>query len=333
MTVRGSAGSDGWLAGLVELPPDELRADDLRHFAVFAGPAPAVTIDASAGAFARAAVEALADGERVRLGGAISVTGAEGVARRPALVFAPSDPVRAGAANRALAAAGIPWRFGDAVRDETSVRGGTLEGTVVRLRYPLIPTDGAAVDTLATAGGSPWAVAGERYVLVASPMDPVATALPLTAHFLPWLEDVITRHLLADGGLVLRATPMERVLLPAGVDELIAADEHAVTVRTRTIAAPAGAGVYWMRRSGAVVGALVVNAEPSESDLSMLDEAGLAARISGGRSRVITTRDDAAGAAFAGVTRRPLAGVMLTLLVVLLLVEAFVAREPNRSRG
>lgn len=333
MTVRGTAGTNGWLAGTVEIPPDELRADDIRHFAVFAGPAPGVVVDASAGQFARAAIDALADGDRVRIGGQITLIGAETVARRPALVFAPGDPVRAGAANRALTAAGIPWRFGDAVRDEASVRGGTLEGTVVRLRYPLLPTDGDAVDTLAIAGGNPWIVAGDRYVLVGSPMDPAATELPISARFVPWLEETITRYLLSDGGVVVEAAPLEQVIVPAGVDELVNAQNHATAVRSRTVTAPATAGVYWMRRTGAVVGAMVVNPEPTESDLATLDPEGLATRIAGSAPTVITTRDDPSGVAFATTARRPLVGSVLVLLVALLVVESFAAREPDRSRG
>ena len=40
------------------------------------------------------------------------VPGDELDARLPALITAPTDPVRLGAANRALERAGVPWRFG-----------------------------------------------------------------------------------------------------------------------------------------------------------------------------------------------------------------------------
>jgi hypothetical protein len=120
--------------------------------------------------------------------------------------------------------------------------------------------------------------------------------------------------------------------LPAGVDELIGSGDAVLAVRSRTMPGPANAGVYWMRRSGAVVGALVVNAEPAESDLAVLDTAGVAARFAGVRPAVVTTRDDPASVAFAAVSRRPLVGAMLTMLVALLLVETFTAREPDRSK-
>jgi hypothetical protein len=88
-----------------------------------------------------------------------------------------------------------------------------------------------------------------------------------------------------------------------------------------------------MRRAGAVVGALVVNAEPGESDLAALDESAVAARFVGRAPEVVRAGDDAARAAFSAAARRPMTGVMLGLLVVLLLVESVTAREPSRSRG
>jgi hypothetical protein len=88
-----------------------------------------------------------------------------------------------------------------------------------------------------------------------------------------------------------------------------------------------------MRRAGAVVGALVVNAEPSESDLTSLDSAGVAARIVGRAPAVVTTRDDVARMAFSAAARRPLVGMMLIALVGLLLVETAVARDSRRSQG
>lgn len=331
MVVRGSADRRGWLAGRVEVAPDELRADDVRHFAIFAGDVPRVRVDASAGPFARAAIETLAESERVEFGGAIAITGAEQVVSRPVLAFAPSDPVRIGAANRALAAAGIPWRFRELVRDETSVRGGELDGIRVHARHPFTVSGAASVDTLASAGGSPWVVAGDGYVLVGSPLDAAASSLPVAAQFVPWLESLLARYLLTDGGRVLFVSPLEPVVLPLGVDELVGPGQMALRVHARTIPAPSVAGVHWMRRAGAVVGALVVNPEAAESDLTPLDAKALAQRADGSGATVIAPTDDVARAAFSSSSRRPLAGVLLALLVALLVVETLVARDPHRS--
>ncbi|HKS07830.1 MAG TPA: BatA and WFA domain-containing protein [Gemmatimonadaceae bacterium] len=331
MLVRGMADRRGWLAGRVELAPDELRADDARHFAIFAGDAPRVRIDQSAGAFARTALETLADGERIQLGGSIAITGAEQITARPVLAFAPSDPVRVGAANRALASAGIPWRFREIVRDETGVRGGELDGVRVHARYPFVASGAAIVDTLAVAGGSPWVVAGEGYVLVGSPLDPAATNLPVAAQFVPWLESLLARYLLTDGGRVVSVAPLADVTLPLGVDELVGAGQSSLPVHARTIPAPAQGGVYWMRRAGAVIGALVVNSEASESDLAPLDAAALEQRVAGTTVHVVAPTEDVARAAFSSSSRRPLAGILLTLLIILLIAETLVARDTHRS--
>jgi hypothetical protein len=332
LTVRGMAEKRGWIAGRVELAPDELRADDVRHFAIFAGDAPRVRVDASAGPFARGAVETLIEGQRVEAGMAIAIVGAEQITTRPVLAFAPTDAVRIGAANRALTAAGIPWRFGEQVRDEAGVHGGELDGVRVRVRYPFATTGASgAIDTLASAGGSPWIVAGEGYVLVGSPLDPAATTLPVAAQFLPWLEGLIARYLLTDGGRVVNASPLALVTLPLGVDELVGPGQSAIPVHARTVSAPGPAGVYWMRRAGAVVGALVVNPEAAESDLAPLDTAGFAQRISGATPTVVSPLDDVARAAFAASARRPLAGMLLVVLVALLIAETLIARDQHRS--
>lgn len=333
ITVRGAAEKEGWQSGKVEIAPDEMRGDDVRYFAVFAGRAPAVRVDASAGAFARGAVETLADGGRVDLGGAINVAGAEQAVKRPVLAFAPVDPIRVGAANRALTAAGIPWKFGEAIRDETSVHGGELDGTAVHVRYPLTPSGAAVVDTLATAGGAPWVVAGEGYVLVGSPLDPSASNLAVSAPLLPWIESVIARYLLADGGRVVSTSPLLAVSVPLGVDELVGTDQPPIAVQGRTVRAPGRTGVYWMRRAGSVVGALVVNPEPAESDLAPLDSAGLASHVAGGSTVVIKPGDSVARTVFSTAARRPLSGMLLITLAVLLLLESLVARETPVPTG
>ena len=46
--VRLQPTERGWIAGEVELEPDELRGDDVRWFAAHVGPAPAVIADQSA---------------------------------------------------------------------------------------------------------------------------------------------------------------------------------------------------------------------------------------------------------------------------------------------
>src|SRR5688500_20145432 len=93
--VRLEPPERGWGAGTVDLAPDELRGDDERHFAVWVGDAPAVSVLPGAGAFVREAVDALVQSALVTRGSAIEVGAVDEVTRLPALLIAPSDPVRA----------------------------------------------------------------------------------------------------------------------------------------------------------------------------------------------------------------------------------------------
>jgi len=53
VVVRTSPPERGWVAGTVELEPDELPGDNVRHFAVWIGAAPAVALSPSVGPFVK----------------------------------------------------------------------------------------------------------------------------------------------------------------------------------------------------------------------------------------------------------------------------------------
>ncbi len=329
LTVRAAPADRGWRAGLVELEPDELRADDVRHFAVWIGAAPRVRPDPAAGPFLRTAVDALLQDDRVAAGDDVVLGAADGVPRLPALLLAPSEPSRLGAANRTLERLGLPWRFASPRRDETAVRGDRFDGVRTSFRYPLEAQSGAAGDTIATAGGAPWIVAGDGYVIIGSPLDPSATDLPLRASFVPWLGDVVAQRLAGSATAILHAAPGGRVRLPAGVEGLEAGDGQ-VTPIAAGGTAPARAGVYFLRRGPDRVGALVVNAEPEESDLARLPLAALRDRV---RTRgAVVTADVAAWkrSLFDVGSRRPLQVPLIVLALALLVAETVVLRRGER---
>ena len=122
IVLRAEPPERGWNAGTVELEPDELRADDVRHFAVWIGAAPAVAMHPLAGAFAHSALDALVQSGRASVGNEIALVPADEATKLPALLIAPSDPIKLGAANRALERLGVPWRFGAAQHGESVVR-------------------------------------------------------------------------------------------------------------------------------------------------------------------------------------------------------------------
>jgi hypothetical protein len=209
--------------------------------------------------------------------------------RLPVLLTAPADPLRVGDANRQLAQLGIPWRFGaqtrspvlalvaEVAQDSTTATVRAFEGTPVRFRYPLMASPGgdnspnAAAsrgrsEVLATAGGSPWVVAGPGYVVIGSPINPDATDLPLRAAFVPWLLETLARRL-GDDGQVIVATPGSTVRGLRDVSGIERPDGSVTPLTGERLTLPQQPGVYFLRRQNARVGAIVVNAEAEESDV------------------------------------------------------------------
>jgi hypothetical protein len=340
--ARGRPALRGWGAATVELTPDELRGDDRRHLAVRVGDPPAVEVDPSSGPFVTRAVEALIAAGRLRRGPGtlIGATARPGVT---AVVLAPADPLRLPEVNRALERAGIPWRFGAPRDGETRITLGdpsTAEAmtagpvTMVRRWYPLaaVPeATGARVDTLGRIGAAPWALRGDRYLLIASPLEPSATDLPLSARFVPWLGELLTQRLDPGEVGVIEAMPGARLIVPREVDALEMSDGTRRPVTAGgPLDAPWRAGVAFWRRGDARVGALVVNPEPSESDPARHDAAALARTL--GATRLDPDPLAIGAATFATVGPRPLDRPLLLLALLLLLAEALVARRGRPAR-
>src|SRR5262249_56157171 len=134
---------------------------------------------AAAGPFVKNAFDVLKSSERIADGRDIAVVTADELTQLPALITAPSDPVRLGAANRALERAGVPWRFGARRTGEASVRGRGFEGVTTAARYDLAAQAGAAAATVAVGGRGGWDVSGPRYRVRGAPPRPHATKLSL----------------------------------------------------------------------------------------------------------------------------------------------------------
>jgi len=334
IVVRAEPPERGWTAGTVELEPDELRGDDARHFAVWIGPAPSVSLHPSAGLFAHSALDALVQSGRATVGGEIAFTPADEATTLPALLLPPSDAVRLGAANRALERLGVPWRFGAAIHGDATVRSSdstrSLEGVTASLRYVLVRAGGERADTVATAGGAPWIVSGPRYVLVASPLAPPATTFPLHASFVPWLDDMLSQKLSGEEGTPHDAVPGERIARPAGVDALELPQGGTMTLTADTLAAPARAGTYFFLRGTTRVGALVVNPEPSESELERLTRQALAEKLGTRATNVFTDSTAFAASVLSAAPQRPLVAPLLVIAAAVLLAESLVTSVGRR---
>jgi hypothetical protein len=226
-----------------------------------------------------------------------------------------------GAANRALERSGIPWRFGARRTGEATVRGAELDGVTATLRYDLVAQTGAVAETLAVVGRDAWIVAGPRYVLVASPISPDATNLPIRAGFIPWLGNVLTTRLVGEPGQVITAAPGEQLPRPRWADGVENADGQR-TALAETLEAPTRSGVLFLTRGGRRVGAVVVNPPPEESVLDRYSSDELRDRIRSERTLAAANASSWATMAFRAAARRSLLEPALILALVLLGAEA-----------
>jgi hypothetical protein len=275
------------------------------------------------GPFIKDAIDVLRGSERVSDGHDIAVIGGDELTSLPALITAPIDPVKLGAANRALERAGVPWRFGERRVGDASVRGNGFDGVTTAVRYDLIAQAGAVAETLAVVGRDAWIVAGPRYVVIGSPLAPDATNFPVRASFVPWLGAVLTERLVGEPGQVLSATPGAQLPRPRWADAMEASTGQR-TPLGETLDVPMGAGTYFLTRGDRRVGAVVVNAPSTESVLDRYTAAELRDRFPS--SRTFATNDPATwqATAFRGASRRSLIEPALLLALVMLVVEAVV---------
>jgi hypothetical protein len=268
-------------------------------------------------------------------GGDVAVVGADALTRLPALVAAPTDPVRLGAANRALERAGVPWRFGPLRAGEQPVTGvaDSAAGRVLaRRRYALVPQPGAVADTLARVGAEPWIVAGDNYVVVASPLVPEATTLPVRAAFVPLVASLVGERLGGSGARTVEAGPGAPFAVPPNVDALVDGTGRVPLTPAARRPAPRAPGVYWLEQSGARVGALVVNVESEESVLQRVTPQELSRRIGARRVATATSGAALAGLAFrSGDAGRPLGGAFLVAALVALAAETALGRRRGRA--
>lgn len=332
VVLRAAGLPPGWHTALVELDPDELRADDRWWLPLRVREPARVRVLAGVGRFVEQAVDVLRAGGRVR-----AADGAGGVvvmlADRPVtgrvIVFPPADAALAGAVNRALAARGVTWRLGTPRAGEWMLAGtvGAAAGAAVTRRYRL---DGPGEGVVATAGGEPWLVASGDVVLVASRMEEDWTSLPVTAAFVPFLDFVVNR-VAREGAWVVDARPGEVVPAPPGAVRLALPTGAVPLGADRRIAAPLAAGVHFLEAaSGDTVGALAVNHDRRESALVPASAAELRAAL--GPTAAVLDDDALERALFGGARRADLTGILVAVALVAALAELALATAGGRAR-
>jgi hypothetical protein len=276
----------GWWTAEVSVERDELRADDRRVAVWHAVPPARVRAAPGSGPFVAAALAVLRDGGRIREGSDVTIDERPGASA--SIVMPPLDPSLTGEVNRALAARGIPWRFGAPGTPGTltgAVPDG-LDGIPVRRRLRLEGVDSGLV--LARVNGEPWAVSAHGVVLLGSRLDSAWTTLPLLPAFIPFLDGLVNQFVRGDDPI------QEREGAPR---------------------------VEFARVGPDTVGATVFGPDARESDLAVAEPSLVSAAL-GGEPRVA---DDLADQVFAGAGRADLTGLLLLLAVVLALAELAVA--------
>jgi len=312
----------GWWPVRTELEPDELRLDDLRETAIRVADASRAAWRSEDRFLATAAEVLLSNGRLIR-GGDLSIGN---LGQGASIVQPPADPAEHGALNRALAARGAGWRFGELAPGSTATDSGAVLGRhAVARRYALVPagSGGAGASprgVLATAGGLPWVVRSDNLILLGSRLEPDWTALPLSAEFVPFVDFLANRAIRGELA-ILDVPPGDPILLP---------DAATAVVREGQVRPVEGGGSFRSRETGLhfilagrdTIGAVAVNPDPRESVLERSGDGEIRRLWPGAR---IAPLERATSVAFAAGGRADLRGFFLVLAAALALADAALA--------
>ncbi|MGI9041887.1 MAG: BatA domain-containing protein [Gemmatimonadales bacterium] len=314
----------GWWTVAAELDPDELRLDDSRVGVVRVAPVARVAWD-SGSRFIAAACEVLASSGRIARGGEVTLGR---LARGNSVVQPPDDPAGLGALNRALAARGVGWRYGNLSIDPVFTDSGPVIGRErVLRRYQLQSTGSGRTGVLATAAGTPWLVRSGEVLLLGSRLEPSWTELPVSAGFMPFVDVLLNR--LARGEVTLAAgAPGDPVAIPDLVT-LVRQGEREWRVEGGGIFRPAGLGAHYLVAGDDTVGAISANLDPRESRLSPAPDAQV--RELWKDARIVSLKD-AAGEVFSAGARGDLRGPLLWAALLLGLTELGLASALRRQQ-
>jgi hypothetical protein len=313
----------GWWPVRAELEPDELRLDDVRETAIRVADASRAGWRSEDRFLATAADVLLSNGRLIR-GGDLSLGN---LGQGASIVQPPADPAGHGALNRALAARGAGWRFGELVPGSTVTDSGPVLGRhAVSRRYGLVPAGSAAAGAasprgvLATAGGLPWVVRSDNLILLGSRLEPEWTALPLSAEFVPFVDFLANRAIRGELA-ILDTPPGDPIALP---------DAATAVVRDGQVRPVEGGGSFRSRETGLhfilagrdTIGAVAVNPDPRESALERGGDGEIRRLWPGAR---IAPLERAASLAFAAGGLADLRGFFLVLAAALALADAALA--------
>jgi aerotolerance regulator-like protein/VWA domain-containing protein len=323
LTLPLTSVAAGWQPVTVRLDQDEFRLDDEYRSMVRVAPVAGVTWDATDRYLDAAAATLrqngrIVDGREVTLGG---------LGAGASVVQPPAEASALGALNRALERRGVLWRYSDPVGLLQVSDSGPLVGREeVRRRYRLEYTGGAPRGVLATVAGQPWIARSGDIVLLGSRLEPEWTALPLSAGFVP-LVDALVNRLARGEQASISASPGAPVLLPDLATE-VRLDDHRWTVEGGAPFRPPGVGTYFLLAGADTLGAIAVNVDPRESDLTPATDAAIHGLWPDVR---IVGPDGARAAAFAAGARGDLRGPLLWAALLFGLIEIALASGRHRK--
>ncbi len=328
VVLAGKLDGLGWAVASVELDPDELRADDVRYAALFSAQPAAATALSGAGEFVSEALEVLQDGGRATSGTDVVI--GDRPIQGTVVLFPPADPASLGAINRALADLGVQLRYGELLDGEWRVDGdlGTAAGSTVFKRHRII---GSRM-VFGEVANEPWLARDGEVVLVGSRMEPEWAELPVSAGFVPFLDQLINQ-IAARQTWIAAAAPGDVVAAPPSASELLGFNGASPIPGDHRLVAPLVPGVYFLRdASGDTVGALELNPDVRESMLEPADDQTLRAHL--GQGARITSRQDLSRLMFVDDTRADLTWLFLWAALLTAVAEFAIANSGrSRRRG
>jgi hypothetical protein len=317
----------GWFAAKVELDPDELRSDDEWNVALRVGAPAAARAGNGAGRFIREGLAVLQSSGRLGAGDVVVLD--DRLMPGRGVLIPPTDPALVGSVNRALAARGIAWSFGDPLAGEWQIAGDVVSaaGVAVTRRYRLRGTG----EVLATVGGEPWLVRDHDILIVGSRLEQGWTALPTSAGFVPFLDHLLN-DLATSGMSIVEGTPGAPVDIPSNVERIITAHGSESAPTDRRYAAPLEPGVYFLTGAdGDTTGALEVNHDARESHLARADRRTLRSTI--GPDVELLNEQGIDRELFRGAKRADLAGLLVLVAVIASLIELAIATAGGRTES
>lgn len=343
----------GWVEGRVEVEPDDLRGDDIVHFAFQTIPPPTVQTLGGTAPFVDEALSVLDEAGRVRLveeGPAmvqlVSAASLGSPADDAAVILVPPDEAALlPSLNQELGRLLPGWRLEAAPRAEGAelvVDGGALAELLpsepsIREAYSIrIPEDADDwSELLILSNGAPWLVASESagrpIFVLASPMSAEASDLPVSASMLPLMEFLTGR---APGS----AQPTH---VAAG--EPFTLPDGAATVRLpdgtgRPASGPSifrdteMAGVYdVLGPDDSVIAKVAVNAVPPDPGEGLATEEAVA--LLSGTWPEAVAGEPWPGAVLRDRNGREVARPLLLALLLVLIAEGWLASAGRRASG